>query len=100
MWAPANVNHLTLVVGGALVLMGTSPWRAITVNLVGILFWLLTGLLAIPGPAAGAPNEVITRATSTEAERRRFPASASHCRVSGAKYVICPGGRRGTGPGR
>ncbi|BDM74184.1 hypothetical protein HEK616_76710 (plasmid) [Streptomyces nigrescens] len=27
-----------------------------------VLFWLLTGLLAVSGPAAGAPSEVITRA--------------------------------------
>ncbi|MGY4995795.1 purine-cytosine permease family protein [Streptomyces sp. 900105245] len=60
-WAAANVNYLSLVVGGALVLMGLSLWQALAVIVVGNLFWLLTGLLAIPGPAAGAPSEVITR---------------------------------------
>lgn len=54
-WAAANVNYLSLVVGGALVLMGLSLWQALAVIVVGNLFWLLTGLLAIPGPAAGAP---------------------------------------------
>ncbi|MFE0703395.1 purine-cytosine permease family protein [Streptomyces sp. NPDC058872] len=61
-WAAANVNYLNLVVGGALVLMGLSLWQALAVIAVGNLFWVLTGLLATSGPAAGAPSEVITRA--------------------------------------
>ncbi|MFJ9340574.1 purine-cytosine permease family protein [Streptomyces sp. NPDC101733] len=61
-WAAANVNYLSLVVGAALVLMGLSLWQSVAVILVGNLFWLLTGLVATSGPAAGAPSEVITRA--------------------------------------
>ncbi|MFE5966692.1 purine-cytosine permease family protein [Streptomyces sp. NPDC056463] len=61
-WAAANVNYLSLVIGGALVLMGLSLPQALAVIVVGNLFWLLTGVLAISGPAAGAPSEVITRA--------------------------------------
>lgn len=61
-WAAANVNYLNLVVGAALVLMGLSLWQALAVLVAGNLFWLLTGLLAASGPAAGAPSEVITRA--------------------------------------
>lgn len=61
-WAAANVNYLSLVVGGALVLMGLSLWQAVAVIVVGNVFWLLTGLLAVSGPAAGAPSEVVTRA--------------------------------------
>lgn len=61
-WAAANVNYLSLLVGGALVLMGLTLWQALAVIVVGNLFWLLTGLLAVSGPAAGAPSEVITRA--------------------------------------
>ncbi|MER6299851.1 cytosine permease [Kitasatospora sp. NPDC001539] len=60
-WAAANVNYLNLVVGGALVISGLSPWQAFAVVVVGNLFWLGTGLLAVSGPAAGAPSEVITR---------------------------------------
>ncbi|MFG2640167.1 purine-cytosine permease family protein [Streptomyces sp. NPDC048370] len=60
-WAAANVNYLSLVIGGALVLMGLSLWQALAVIVVGNLFWLLTGVLAMSGPAAGAPSEVITR---------------------------------------
>ncbi|GAA2528056.1 MULTISPECIES: purine-cytosine permease family protein [Streptomyces] len=61
-WAAANVNYLSLVIGGALVLMGLTLWQALAVIVVGNLFWLLTGLLSISGPAAGTPSEVITRA--------------------------------------
>ncbi|MFI7382234.1 purine-cytosine permease family protein [Streptomyces sp. NPDC049813] len=61
-WAAANVNYLNLVVGGALVLMGLTLWQALAVLTVGNAFWALTGLLAVSGPAAGAPSEVITRA--------------------------------------
>ncbi|MFJ5553597.1 purine-cytosine permease family protein [Streptomyces sp. NPDC093225] len=61
-WAAANVNYLSLVVGGALVLMGLSLVQALAVIVVGNLFWLLTGLLAVSGPASGTPSEVITRA--------------------------------------
>ncbi|MGW7078377.1 purine-cytosine permease family protein [Streptomyces sp. NPDC054866] len=61
-WAAANVNYLSLVVGGALILMGLTLWQALAVLVVGNLFWTLTGFLAVSGPAAGAPSEVITRA--------------------------------------
>ncbi|GJF26453.1 MULTISPECIES: cytosine permease [Streptomyces] len=61
-WAAANVNYLSLVIGGALILMGLTLWQALAVIVVGNLFWLFTGLLSISGPAAGAPSEVITRA--------------------------------------
>lgn len=61
-WAAANVNYLSLVIGGALVLMGLSLWQALALTVIGNLFWLLPGLLATSGPAAGAPSEVITRA--------------------------------------
>nr|BFD81488.1 cytosine permease [Streptomyces sp. Xyl84] len=61
-WAAANVNYLSLVVGGALVLTGLSLWQSLAVIVVGNAFWLLTGVLAVSGPAAGTPSEVITRA--------------------------------------
>ncbi|CQR65765.1 purine-cytosine permease family protein [Streptomyces leeuwenhoekii] len=61
-WAAANVNYLSLVIGGALVLMGLTLWQALAAIVVGNLFWVLTGLLSVSGPAAGAPSEVITRA--------------------------------------
>ncbi|QDQ15830.1 purine-cytosine permease family protein [Streptomyces spectabilis] len=61
-WAAANVNYLSLVIGGTLILMGLTLWQALAVIVTGNLLWSLTGLLAISGPAAGAPSEVITRA--------------------------------------
>ncbi|MGW6708846.1 purine-cytosine permease family protein [Streptomyces sp. NPDC054956] len=61
-WAAANVNYLSLVVGGALILMGLSLGQAIAVILLGNLFWVPVGLLAVSGPASGTPSEVITRA--------------------------------------
>ncbi|MFE6227484.1 purine-cytosine permease family protein [Streptomyces sp. NPDC057854] len=60
-WAAANVNYLSLVIGGTLVLMGLTLPQAIGVIVAGNLFWVLTGVLATSGPAAGAPSEVVTR---------------------------------------
>ncbi|MFF9852026.1 purine-cytosine permease family protein [Streptomyces litmocidini] len=61
-WAAASVNYLSLVIGGALVLMGLTLWQSLAVIVIGNLFSVFTGLVATPGPAAGAPSEVITRA--------------------------------------
>ncbi|MFI7329437.1 purine-cytosine permease family protein [Streptomyces rubiginosohelvolus] len=61
-WAAANVNYLSLLAGGVLVLLGLTLAQALAVIVVGNLFWLLTGVLAIPGPASGTPSEVVTRA--------------------------------------
>ncbi|MEV5981461.1 cytosine permease [Streptomyces sp. NPDC052114] len=61
-WAAANVNYLSLVVGGALILMGLTLWQALAVIVVGNLFWVPVGLLAVSGPASGTPSEVVMRA--------------------------------------
>ncbi len=61
-WAAPNVSYLSLVVGGALILMGLTLVQALAVIVVGNLLWALVGLVAISGPAAGTPGEVITRA--------------------------------------
>ncbi|MBC3839658.1 nitrate reductase [Streptacidiphilus sp. 4-A2] len=61
-WAAPNVSYLSLVVGGALILMGLDLWQALGVIVVGNLFWLLVGLLAVSGPASGTPSEVVMRA--------------------------------------
>lgn len=61
-WAAPNVSYLSLVVGGALILMGLGLWQALTLVVLGNLFWALVGLLAVSGPAAGTPSEVIMRA--------------------------------------
>lgn len=61
-WAAANVNYLSMVVGGALIRMGLSLGQAIAVIVLGSLFWAPIGLLAVSGPASGTPSEVIARA--------------------------------------
>lgn len=61
-WAAANVNYLSLVVGGSLILMGLTLWQSLAVIVTGNLFWLLVGLLAVSGPASGTPSEVVMRA--------------------------------------
>ncbi|MCX4775703.1 purine-cytosine permease family protein [Streptomyces sp. NBC_01264] len=61
-WAAANVNYLSMVVGGALILMGLSLGQAVAVIVLGSLFWAPIGLLAASGPASGTPSEVIARA--------------------------------------
>lgn len=61
-WAAPNVGYLALVVGGTLILMGLSLWQALAVIVVGNLFSVLTGIVAVSGPASGTPSEVISRA--------------------------------------
>ncbi|RKE18716.1 cytosine permease [Streptomyces sp. TLI_171] len=61
-WAAPNVSYLNLVVGGALVLIGLDLWQSLAVIVTGNLLWAGVGLLAVSGPAAGAPSEVIMRA--------------------------------------
>lgn len=61
-WAAPNVSYLALVVGGALILMGLQLWQAVAVIVVGNLFSVLVGIIAVSGPASGTPSEVIMRA--------------------------------------
>jgi nucleobase:cation symporter-1, NCS1 family len=61
-WAASNVTYLYIVIGGALMLLGLGVWQALAVVFAGNAFWALVGLLAISGPASGAPSEVVTRA--------------------------------------
>ncbi|MGV9270450.1 purine-cytosine permease family protein [Kitasatospora sp. NPDC003701] len=62
LWAAPNVSYLSFVVGGTLVLMGLTPAEALAVTVAGNLFWLLTGFIAVSGPAAGTSGSVISRA--------------------------------------
>ncbi len=61
-WAAANVNYLSVVLGGSLVLLGLNTWQALLVIVLGNLFWAFNGILAISGPVAGTPSSVQTRA--------------------------------------
>ncbi|MFT4262461.1 MAG: cytosine permease [Nocardioides sp.] len=60
-WASANVNFLSFLVGTVLILIGLTIWQALAVALAGALFSVLTGIIAATGPASGTPSEVITR---------------------------------------
>lgn len=61
-WAAPNVNYLTLVVGGLLIVFGLSLAQIAVVVAVGSAFTILTGVVAASGPAAGSPSEVVMRA--------------------------------------
>ena len=61
-WAAPNVSYLAIVVGGTLILLGLSFWQAMAVIVIGNLFSVFTGIVAVSGPASGTPSEVITRA--------------------------------------
>lgn len=61
-WAAPNVSVLNFTIGASMVLLGLELWQAILVILVGCLPWILTGIVAISGPAAGTSGSVITRA--------------------------------------
>ncbi|MEU3708628.1 purine-cytosine permease family protein [Streptomyces catenulae] len=61
-WAAPNVSYLSLVVGATLVLTGLTLGQALAVIAVGNLLWILTGVLAVSGPAAGTTGSVVSRA--------------------------------------
>ncbi|QSR27221.1 nitrate reductase [Nocardioides aromaticivorans] len=61
LWVAPNVNYLSFVVGGVLVLMGLSLLQAVAAVVVGSLFSIATGLVAVTGPASGTPSQVATR---------------------------------------
>ncbi|GAA3183548.1 MULTISPECIES: purine-cytosine permease family protein [Streptomyces] len=61
-WAAPNVSYLSLVVGATLVLTGLTLGQALAVIAAGNLLWILTGVLAVSGPAAGTTGSVISRA--------------------------------------
>lgn len=60
-WAASNVNYLYIVLGGLLSVLGLGIVQGLAVVLVGNLFWLAIGLLAISGPASGTPSSVVSR---------------------------------------
>ncbi|GAA1073298.1 hypothetical protein GCM10009663_11610 [Kitasatospora arboriphila] len=56
------MSYLSLVVGGALVLLGLDLWQSLAVIVAGNLLWALVGLVAVSGPASGTPSEIVMRA--------------------------------------
>ncbi len=60
-WAGSNVIYLYFLLGGILVLLGLDVWQALAVVVAGNLLFTGVGFLAISGPPAGVPSEVIGR---------------------------------------
>lgn len=61
-WTSANVIYLYFVYGGLLMLLGLGVWEALAICVVGNLWWIAVGYIAISGPAAGTPSVMIMRA--------------------------------------
>ncbi len=61
-WMSGNVNYLSFVFGGLLILIGLSVWEAIIVTIIGNLWWIAVGWLSVSGPASGTPSVTVMRA--------------------------------------
>ncbi|NLP83097.1 nitrate reductase [Microbacterium sp. CFH 90308] len=61
-WAAPNVSILNFTVGATLILLGLQVWQAIAVILAASVLWILPGVIAASGPAAGTSGSVVTRA--------------------------------------
>ncbi len=60
-WMSANVIYLYFVLGGILILLGLPVWQALILTVLGNLWWVAVGWLAVSGPASGTPSVVIMR---------------------------------------
>lgn len=61
-WLSANVTYLYFTLGGFVLLAGLTLWQALAVVIVGNLYWLGVGALAVSGPSSGTPSVIVTRA--------------------------------------
>ncbi|MDN3494954.1 cytosine permease [Planococcus sp. APC 4015] len=61
-WAAPGVSILNFTIGATLVLLGLQLWQAFAVILVAAQLWVLPGIIAASGPAAGTSGSVVTRA--------------------------------------
>lgn len=61
-WAAPNVSILNLTIGATLILLGLELGQAIAVIVAASLLWILPGIIAASGPAAGTSGSVVTRA--------------------------------------
>ena len=61
MWFTSNFTFLYILFGGILISLGLSLWEAVAVTLIGNLFYVLVGLISVPGPRSGTATLVITR---------------------------------------
>lgn len=62
-WAAPNISVLNFTIGATLTLvLGLEIWQAVLVILASCLLWILPGIIATSGPAAGTSGSVIQRA--------------------------------------
>lgn len=63
LWATPSVSsYLAIISGAALIAMGLSLWQAIAATVIGNLFAVFTGIVAVTGPKSGTPSQVVMRA--------------------------------------
>src|SRR5205807_1596257 len=60
-WFGANVIFTYVIDGALIVGFGLGFWAALTVAVVGNLFYVLVGLTSIPGARAGTATLVVSR---------------------------------------
>lgn len=62
-WATPNVSFLSITMGALMVAgLGMSLLEALATTVIGALGWILVGIIAVSGPAAGTSGSVISRA--------------------------------------
>src|SRR5689334_8658934 len=60
-WLGANVIFTYIIDGALVVGFGLGFWAALAVTVVGNLFYLLLGLMSVPGTRAGTATLVVSR---------------------------------------
>jgi NCS1 family nucleobase:cation symporter-1 len=62
-WLGANVIFTYVIDGAIVVGLGLGFWAAVTVTVIGNLFYLVLGLVSIPGARAGTATLVVSRSS-------------------------------------
>jgi nucleobase:cation symporter-1, NCS1 family len=62
LWLAANTSFIYILLGGLMILLGLNIWQAILAVVIGNAFYLLIGIMGIPGPRAGTATLIISRA--------------------------------------
>ncbi|MGV9673932.1 purine-cytosine permease family protein [Nocardia sp. NPDC003482] len=61
MWTGIMLNVLVVVYGALLPALGLNLWQCVAAIVIGNLTWIITGLTALPGPAAGTTTFMVSR---------------------------------------
>jgi NCS1 nucleoside transporter family len=61
-WAASLMGIVDLVIGAVVISLGLSLWTAVAAVIIGNLSYVLVGLVAMNGPAAGTSTLIISRA--------------------------------------